>query len=89
METDHRRVCQGLYRHSDLMTNLDAWRGFYENVVIDFVAQAVAKRRMKAAVVHESRVLRPSRADGYWPEVYAPAVPKGRPSVSYPRTEGG
>jgi hypothetical protein len=39
-----------LYRHSDLIASLEAWRGFYENVVIDFVAQAVAKRRMKGAL---------------------------------------
>jgi hypothetical protein len=37
-----------------LIESLEAWRAFYENSVVDFVAQAVAKQKMKAPMKSDS-----------------------------------
>jgi adenine deaminase len=43
-----------LCRQRDLLESLEAWRAFYENSVVDFVAQAVAKQKMKAPMKSDS-----------------------------------
>ena len=43
-----------LCRQRELLESLEAWRAFYKNSVVDFVAQAVAKQKMEAPVKSES-----------------------------------
>ena len=43
-----------LCRQRDLLESLRAWRAFYENSVVDFVAQAVAKQKVKAPMKSDS-----------------------------------
>ena len=43
-----------LCRQREMLESLEAWRAFYKNSIVDFVAQAVAKQKMKAPVKSDS-----------------------------------